>query len=70
MGYIAGLGGERLISMLYGAGAVGLYSLLGGAMHGATLRGEKTFKLEGMSDSVLKETLDYLRKKARILNFQ
>jgi len=49
------------------AGAAGL---LVGAIIGANAGRDKTFQLEGMSDSEIQEALDKLRKKARIRDYK
>ena len=50
-------------------GFVGICTLIGGV--GGALAGiDKTIQIEGKSDSEIKEALEYLRKKARVTNFQ
>ena len=41
-----------------------------GAVQGASAGKDETIQIEGKSDSEIKETLEYLRKKARVPNFQ
>lgn len=55
-----------LIGGLYG-GALGL---LIGALAGACVDADKTFQIEGMTDAEIQETLDKLRKKARVRDYK
>ncbi|MCK4827704.1 hypothetical protein KA005_68890, partial [bacterium] len=60
--------GGRLVLYLGGIGA------LGGALIGGIIidlfRTDKTIHFEGMTDSEIQETLDKLRKKARIRDYK
>ena len=56
---------EGLAAFILGLGGAAA-GLLIGAITGALLGTDKTFQIEGMTDAEIQETLDYLRKKARI----
>jgi len=53
----------------YGLGLGAIGALLGGSI-GAFAGTDKTIQIEGMSDSEIQETLDKLRKKARIRDYK
>jgi hypothetical protein len=53
------------VTAIYG----GIGALIGGTI-GAFMKGSKTFQLERMAESEIQETLDYLRKKARIRDYR
>ncbi len=59
-------GGGRKILGVFGA-VVGL--LIGGTI-GAISGTDKTIQIEGMTDSEIQETLDKLRKKARVRDYK
>ncbi len=75
---IGGGGGALLGSKVEEGGRKVLYlggiGALGGALIGAIIidlfRTDKTIQLEGMTDQEIRETLDYLRKKARIRDYK
>ena len=48
----------------------GFYGLIGGAIASAIVGKDKTIQIEGMSDSEIQETMDKLRKKARIRKYK
>jgi len=50
--------------------SVALLGTLMGAVIGAAMGTDKTIQIAGKSDSEIKEALEYLRKKARVTNFQ
>lgn len=54
-----------IYGLVYGAGG----ALLGGAI-GAVAGKDKIIQFEGMTDSVIQEILDKLRKKARVRNYK
>ena len=58
-----------LVTVLCAGTVAGAGALLGGLI-GATAGIDKTFQIEGMTDSEIQETLDYLRKKARIRDYK
>jgi len=58
----------KLILFLGAIGAV--VGLLIGGVTGALLGKDKTIQIEGMTDSEIEETLDKLRKKARIRDYK
>ncbi len=49
---------------------IGLPAVIIGAIIGGAAGKEKTFQIEGMPDSEIQETLDKLRKKARVRNYK
>ena len=77
--FICALGGDdppdALLSMrweekaLFGGIFFGLLGGLGGGLIRTAL-GDKTIQIEGMTDSEIQETLDFLRKKARVPNYK
>jgi len=48
----------------------GVIGLLIGGIAGAVVGTDKTIQIEGMTNSEIQETLDYLRKKARIRDYR
>ena len=54
----------------YGALAGSVIGLCAGILAGGMVGIDKTIQIEGKSDSEIKKTLEDLRKKARVPNFQ
>jgi hypothetical protein len=80
-GGIGGIIGGKFGSSLEGESGTAKWAILGGAVFGITgyLLGDilgpkkgkyKTIRIEGMSDLYIQETLDKLRKKARIRDYK
>ena len=66
--------GASTLGYFIGAGAGGVVgAILGvliGALRDAVSKGSKTIQIEGMTDSEIQETMDKLRKKARIRDYR
>jgi len=60
---------ERLYALIFGLIGAAAGLLIGGVT-GALLGTDKTIQIEGMSDLEIQETLDKLRKKARIRDYK
>ncbi len=65
----AGVGVPILYGLILGAIGGGIGALIG-ALSGAIAGTDKTIQIEGMTDSEIQETIDKLRKKARIRDYK
>jgi len=76
VGALAGLGSHRpfLERVAYGLITYGVYlaipAVIIGAVAGAVIGTDKTIRIDGMTDSEIQETMDKLRKKARIRDYK
>jgi len=76
VGALAGLGSQRpfIERVAYGVITYGVYLAIPAVIIGAIIGGiagtDKTIQIEGMSDSEIQETMDKLRKKARIRDYK
>ena len=67
---LLGAGIGLLIARIHGNIILGSFSILIGLGIGAGLGKDKTIQIEGMTDSEIQETLEKLRKKARIRDYK
>ena len=66
-----GVGGDDAdITALFCGAVLGVGGALIGTILGAVAGTDKTIQIEGKSDSEIQEILEYLRKKAKVKNFQ